>query len=75
MDVDPSKMARLGPNDSPALTARAITKAFPGVLANDRVDFEIAKREIHGLLGENGSGKTTLCKVLTGFHRPDAGII
>jgi ABC-type uncharacterized transport system ATPase subunit len=58
-----------------AIAARGLTKAFPGVLANDRVDFEVLKGEIHALLGENGSGKTTLCKALTGFHQPDAGQI
>ena len=58
-----------------ALAARGITKAFPGVIANDHVDFEVLKGEVHALLGENGSGKTTLCKVLTGFHQPDDGQI
>ena len=58
-----------------ALAARGITKAFPGVIANDSVDFEVIKGEVHALLGENGSGKTTLCKVLTGFHQPDEGQI
>lgn len=56
-----------------ALAAEGVTKAFPGVLANDRVDFEARRGEVHALLGENGSGKTTLCKVLTGLYRPDAG--
>lgn len=54
---------------------RGIVKDFPGVRANDRVDFELRRGEIHALLGENGAGKTTLMNVLTGLYRPDAGSI
>src|SRR5512144_3145048 len=52
-----------------------VSKRFPGVLANDRVDLELRQGEIHGLLGENGAGKTTLMNILFGLYQPDAGQI
>ena len=52
-----------------------ITKRFPGVLANDSVNFELRSGEVHGLLGENGAGKTTLMNILYGIYRPDEGEI
>jgi ABC-type uncharacterized transport system ATPase subunit len=52
-----------------------ITKTFPGVTANDHVDFSVDKSEIHGLLGENGAGKTVLMSILYGLYRPDGGEI
>lgn len=58
-----------------ALSARGITKKFPGVLANDRVDFDLKRGEIHGLLGENGAGKTTLMNILYGLYQPDEGTL
>ncbi len=59
----------------PRVSMRAITKAYPGVLALDAVDFDLLPGEIHALLGENGAGKSTLIKVLTGALIRDRGDI
>jgi len=52
---------------------RGITKRFPGVIANDQIQFEVRAGEVHALLGENGAGKTTLFHILAGLTYPDSG--
>ena len=52
-----------------------ITKAFPGIKANDDITLQLKKGEIHALLGENGAGKSTLMSVLFGLYQPDSGEI
>ena len=58
-----------------ALKAEDITKYFPGVLANDHINFDLYKCEIHTLLGENGAGKTTLMNIFDGIYSPNEGDI
>lgn len=62
-------------NEDYIVSMEKITKQFPGVLANDQVDLQVKKGEIHALLGENGAGKSTLMSILFGFYRPDSGKI
>lgn len=70
-----TQTAQSSKKNYPILKLNEISKAFPGVLANDNLSLEINKGEILAILGENGAGKSTLMKILAGIHQPDAGSI
>jgi ABC-type sugar transport system ATPase subunit len=57
------------------LRVESLTKQFVGLIANDSIDLQVRKHEIHALCGENGAGKSTFCKMLTGVYHPDGGAI
>lgn len=61
--------------DDFVLQMRAIRKTFPGVMALEGVDFDLAAGEVHVLLGENGAGKSTLMKILSGAYQKDSGAV
>jgi simple sugar transport system ATP-binding protein len=64
------------PSEPPfVVQMQGIVKRFPGVLANDRVDFDLLQGEVHALLGENGAGKSTLMNILGGLYQADSGSI
>ncbi|MFD0859077.1 sugar ABC transporter ATP-binding protein [Roseovarius aquimarinus] len=62
-------------SDTPLIRTRGLTRAYPGVIALDHVDFDVARGEVHVLFGENGAGKSTLISLLAGANTPSGGTI
>jgi ABC-type uncharacterized transport system ATPase subunit len=73
MTTGSATTSALDGSERPAVELIEITKAFPGVLANDRISLTVQRGEVHCLLGENGAGKSTLMNILSGMVRPDSG--
>ena len=60
-------------SETTLLELQEITKTFPGVIALDKVSFDVRPGEVHALVGENGAGKSTLIKIIAGAHQPNGG--
>src|ERR671932_587612 len=71
----PLRSAAMAEGAPTILELRGITKQFPGVLANDHIDFDLRRGEVHALLGENGAGKSTLMNIVYGLYSADEGQI
>ena len=75
LDCFAKRLAMTEGNDGVVVELVGITKTFPGLIANDAIDLDLRRGEVHALLGENGAGKSTLMNVLTGIYQPDGGQI
>ena len=74
-DASPTKIPSISPNGAPLLEAKAVTKRFGGLIAVDRMNFEIYPGQMVSIIGPNGAGKTTFFNTLTGIYRPEEGQI
>jgi simple sugar transport system ATP-binding protein len=71
----PRSISATGADSAPVLSVHALTKRYPGIVANDQISLDFHAGEIHVLLGENGAGKSTLIGMIAGMQQPDAGEI